>query len=150
MKRLIGKSKILAVLVLLLAFIVTSSTNAFAWAGHGGGRVPGRGDGRGFSRGGDHRDNSGALFGVLAAGVIFGSILASLPQRSPAVVVAAPPAYPQYPVVDAGSVVINVPNARGGYTAVTLVRYNSGYVGPQGEYYAWCPTVAQLQVLYGN
>ncbi len=47
-------------------------------------------------------------------------------------------------------VVINVPNARGGYTAVTLVKLQDGYVGPQGEYYVGHPTTAQLAALYGR
>ena len=45
---------------------------------------------------------------------------------------------------------INIPNARGGYTAVTLKKAGSGYVGPQGEYYSDNPTVEQLKVLYGK
>ena len=45
---------------------------------------------------------------------------------------------------------VNIPNARGGYTAVTLRRAGTGYVGPQGEYYSDNPTVAQLRVLYGK
>ena len=170
MKKILGKSKVLAVLVLIAAFTVTSSASAYAWAGGNGGRMGGRGgkDARvvshgggnrgggyshgGYSHGGDghYEYGAGALFGVLAVGAIFGSILASIPQRAPAVVVAAPVVYPQYAAVDVGRVLINVPNARGGYTAITLVRRNNGYVGPQGEYYEWCPSVAQLQVLYGN
>jgi len=47
-------------------------------------------------------------------------------------------------------VTINIPNSRGGYTAVTLKRAGSGYVGPQGEYYSDNPTVAQLRTLYGG
>ena len=45
---------------------------------------------------------------------------------------------------------INIPNARGGYTAVTLKKAGAGYVGPQGEYYSDNPTVEQLKVLYGK
>ena len=45
---------------------------------------------------------------------------------------------------------INIPNARGGYTAVTLKKAGTGYVGPQGEYYSDNPTVEQLKVLYGK
>jgi hypothetical protein len=47
------------------------------------------------------------------------------------------------------AVVINVPNAHGGYTPVQLTKHNNGYIGPQGEYYE-CPTVKQLKVLYGE
>ena len=45
---------------------------------------------------------------------------------------------------------INIPNARGGYTAVMLKKAGTGYVGPQGEYYSDNPTVEQLKVLYGK
>jgi len=54
------------------------------------------------------------------------------------------------PVVPAGSLVINVPNSYGGYTAVTLTRHGDGYIGPQGEFYRGNPTVEQLRVLYGR
>ena len=48
------------------------------------------------------------------------------------------------------TVIINVPNLNGSYTSVTLVKSGSGYIGPQGEYYAGNPTIEQLKVLYGK
>ena len=45
---------------------------------------------------------------------------------------------------------INIPNARGSYSAVTLTRSGSGFTGPQGEYYPDFPKVALLQVMYGK
>jgi len=48
------------------------------------------------------------------------------------------------------TITINVPNANGSYTPVVLVKRNSGYVGPQGEYYSGNPTVDQLKALYGK
>lgn len=45
---------------------------------------------------------------------------------------------------------INIPNAKGGFTPVRLVKHNNGYIGPQGEFYAGHPTVDQLKALYGN
>jgi hypothetical protein len=45
---------------------------------------------------------------------------------------------------------INVPNSKGGFTQVTLVKHKNGYVGPQGEFYANHPTVDELKALYGN
>jgi hypothetical protein len=45
---------------------------------------------------------------------------------------------------------INVPNSKGGFTQVTLVKHKNGYVGPQGEFYASHPTVDELKALYGN
>ena len=47
-------------------------------------------------------------------------------------------------------VTVNVPNARGGYTPVKLVKTANGYLGPQGEFYPNHPTVAQLKGLYGK
>jgi hypothetical protein len=47
------------------------------------------------------------------------------------------------------SYTVNVPNAEGGYTPLVVTKSGSGYVGPQGEYYAEFPSVAQLQVVYG-
>ena len=46
--------------------------------------------------------------------------------------------------------VINVPNANGSFTPVTLVKSNNGYIGPQGEYYPGNPTIDDLRVLYGK
>jgi len=46
--------------------------------------------------------------------------------------------------------VVNVPNSNGSFTPVKMIKYNDGYIGPQGEYYPGHPTVAQLKVLYGN
>jgi hypothetical protein len=51
---------------------------------------------------------------------------------------------------DSSSIIINIPNSRGGYNPVKLVKTEKGYVGPQGELYAENPTVEQLKVLYGN
>jgi len=48
------------------------------------------------------------------------------------------------------TVTVSVPNAKGGYTAVKLVKRDGGYIGPQGEYYSGHPTVDQLKALYGN
>jgi len=67
-----------------------------------------------------------------------------MPQQ--AVYNASPMAQPQTQDVST----INIPNSRGGYTAVTLRRAGTGYVGPQGEYYSDNPTVEQLKVLYGK
>ena len=45
---------------------------------------------------------------------------------------------------------INIPNAKAGYTAVTLKRAGTGFTGPQGEFYPEFPKVALLQVMYGK
>jgi len=60
------------------------------------------------------------------------------------------PAVTQPNVISGEAVVINIPNLSGGYTPVTLTKYKTGYIGPQGEYYEGHPTVQQLRVLYGK
>jgi hypothetical protein len=54
----------------------------------------------------------------------------------------------QYPIPETST--INIPNSRGGYTAVTLIRNGTGFVGPQGEFYQTFPSVEQLRTIYGN
>ena len=66
------------------------------------------------------------------------------------IAVTAAPAVTQPKAVSGEAVVINIPNAKGGYTPVTLTKYKTGYIGPQGEYYEGHPTVEQLRVLYGK
>lgn len=48
------------------------------------------------------------------------------------------------------SFTVNIPNSKGGYTAITLKRSGSGYTGPQGEYYSDFPKVEQLRAMYGK
>ena len=45
---------------------------------------------------------------------------------------------------------VHIPNARGGYTPVTLKRSGNGFVGPQGEFYPEFPKVGQLKVMYAK
>ena len=48
------------------------------------------------------------------------------------------------------SISVNIPNNKGGYTAVVLKRSGNGFTGPQGEYYSEFPKVSQLQTMYGK
>jgi hypothetical protein len=48
------------------------------------------------------------------------------------------------------TVTVSVPNSKGGFTPVKLVKRDGGYVGPQGEFYSGHPTVDELKALYGN
>lgn len=112
-------------------------------------------------------------FGVAVAALTIGALIDVLPPRHTTVivdgtpyyygddhyyrqapyggyVVVAPPVLVQAPVQTQETVTINIPNSRGGYTAVVLRRAGYGYLGPQGEYYAQSPTVEQLRALYGN
>ena len=45
---------------------------------------------------------------------------------------------------------INIPNSKGGFTPVRLIKHKNGYFGPQGEFYTGHPTVAALKALYGD
>ena len=45
-------------------------------------------------------------------------------------------------------ITVNVPNAQGSFTPVVLKRSGSGFLGPQGEFYAEFPKVAQLKAMY--
>jgi len=47
------------------------------------------------------------------------------------------------------SFTVNVPNAQGTYTSLLIRKSGNGYIGPQGEFYAQFPSIAQLQVVYG-
>jgi hypothetical protein len=48
------------------------------------------------------------------------------------------------------SVTLYVPNSKGRFTPVTLIKRANGYIGPQGEFYPNNPTIAQLRAVYGN
>lgn len=56
----------------------------------------------------------------------------------------------QAQVLAEGSFTINIPNDKGGYTAVTLRKSGNGFTGPQGEFYPEFPTVSKLKVVYGK
>ena len=45
---------------------------------------------------------------------------------------------------------VNLPNAKGGYTPVTLRRSGNGFTGPQGEYYTEFPRIEQLKAMYAK
>jgi len=86
-----------------------------------------------------------------------GYVVVQQPAQAPVVVapavatsVVASPAISQPNVASTGAVVINIPNASGSYTPVSLTKHKTGYIGPQGEYYEGHPTVEQLKVLYGK
>jgi len=72
------------------------------------------------------------------------------PELPQPVVVTTPAPVAQPQAQTPGTVTINIPNSRGGYTAITLRRSGNGFVGPQGEYYSEHPTVDQLKTLYGK
>jgi len=48
------------------------------------------------------------------------------------------------------TVSVGVPNAKGGFTSVKLIKQKDGYLGPQGEFYKGHASVDQLKALYGN
>jgi hypothetical protein len=55
-----------------------------------------------------------------------------------------------YQPATADTVIIGVPNSKGGFISVKLTRCANGYIGPEGEFYAGHPTIEQLTVLYGS
>jgi hypothetical protein len=76
---------------------------------------------------------------------------------APTAVLQSPPAVSQLPVdaaattaTDDNSFTVNIPNGRGGYTAVLLKVSGKGYVGPQGEFYSEFPKVSQLKAMYAK
>ena len=73
---------------------------------------------------------------------------ASVPAVAPAV--AAPAVSPQpSDVTNANdSFDIHIPNGNGSFTLVTLRKTETGFLGPQGEFYADHPTEDQLKARY--
>jgi Glycine zipper len=103
-----------------------------------------------------HDAAAGMLIGG-AVGAVSGAVIGSKiqkPESYPQQVVVAQPApviVNQVPLAYIqGSVIINVPNDSGGYTAVVLRRSGNGFLGPQGEYYDTMPAAEQLSALYGK
>ena len=178
MRKPILKNKVLLILVLLLAFTVSYSSSAFAWGeGHGhyryhGGRWHDDGWFWGFFA-------TGIAVGAIVAtlppryetvyvsgqpyyyyddvyyrpcptGYVVVPAPATTVVAAPAPVVVAAPVAVQPEATSNETIVINIPNASGGYTPVTLTKYKKGYIGPQGEYYEGHPSVKQLKVLYGK
>ncbi len=178
MAKQILKSKIWIIAILVFAFLLSSS-NAFAW-GHGGRYYwHGGGWHRdGWFWGGVAV--SALTVGAVVASlpphykVVYtgnapyyydgtyyyqsypnGYVIMAPPVIQPAPVVVVQPQTATVPVAqlqahNPNTVVVNVPNQNGTYTAVTLTKHKTGYLGPQGEYYEGHPTVKQLRVLYGK
>ncbi len=48
------------------------------------------------------------------------------------------------------SFTVNIPGKNGTYTSVLIKRSATGFVGPQGEFYAEFPKVTQLQAMYSK
>jgi len=103
-----------------------------------------------------HDTGAGLLIGG-AVGAVTGAAIGSQIQKpapEPEVIVAQPApvvvAQPPATVETQDAVTVNVPNNNGGYAAVVLKKSGTGFVGPQGEYYAQLPSVDQLQAMYGK
>ena len=173
MARQILKSKVLVVIALLLALTAFSTADALAWGGDHGGH------GHYYYRGGRWYNN-GWFWGSFATGLAIGTMVATLPPYyetvyvggypyyyydnvyyrpstsgyivvpQPTAAAVAAPVVTQAQAASGEAIVINIPNASGGYTPVTLTKHKTGYLGPQGEYYEGHPTVEQLRALYGK
>lgn len=170
----IFKSKFLIIMILLVAFPALPLQDALAWGGHGRGHYYYHG-----GRWHDSNWFWGLFGAGLAIGAIVSTLppryetvyvrgvpyyyydnVYYRPSAGGYIVVPAPVTTTvvtvpnttviQAPALPGQTVVINVPNSRGGYTPVTLVKQSNGYIGPQGEYYEGSPTVDQLRALYGK
>lgn len=174
MAKQIEKNKLWIVIVLVLAFSMLYYSDAFAWGGHD--RYHYRG-GRWYKPGWFWGEVavSALTFGAIITALpphystvyVGGApyyydgsyyyrpspdgyvVVANPGVIVPAAPVAVAPVRTPY-VAPSNAITINVPNSRGGYTAVTLTRSGNGYIGPQGEYYEGNPTVDQLRALYGR
>ncbi|MCX5705395.1 MAG: hypothetical protein NTZ92_05010 [Candidatus Omnitrophica bacterium] len=164
MAKIIFSNKLWLIIVLSLALVIPFN-NAFARGGYdrqgGHGSYGGQGNHGGYDRqGGGSRYNSGWFWGSLAAGLVIGSIVSTLSSHHETVYANAEPvgatdaAYissvNQSQVYDRETVTINVPSRNGGSIAITLVGYDNGFVGPQGEFYSTLPTAEQLRIRYGE
>lgn len=170
-------SKVVVIAVLLLAFTVSYSSSAFAWGGHGGGHGHYYYRGGRWYNSGWFWGNfaAGLALGTVVAALppyyetvyvnggpyyyydsIYyrpyrsGYIVVPAPTSTTVVTVPATTTVVQPQAASEGTMVINIPNASGGYTPVTLTKHGTGYLGPQGEYYEGHPSVEQLRVLYGR
>jgi hypothetical protein len=79
-----------------------------------------------------------------------GYVVVPAPVMTQPIVVAPAPIIVQAQGQPINAQTVNIPNSKGGYTAVTLQKSGNGYIGPQGEYYSENPTVEQLKTLYGK
>ncbi len=173
MVKQILKGKAWVITVLLVTFTVLNSSNAFARGDHGG-------HGRDYYRGGHRYNSGwfwGSFATGIAIGTIFsklpprhetvyvrgatyhhcdgvyyrpcstGYVVVPAPATT-TIVTASPITWPS--ATSWETLAINIPNANGGYTSVTLTKHKTGYLGPQGEYYEGHPSVEQLRVLYGR
>jgi hypothetical protein len=171
------RNTLLAALIIGL-FIAWPASSYADWNGHSGDGHSHDGGGHGHDGGGHGHSYIGVNFSVWPDSYYYNgpyyyppvdAVLVSPPDYEPVVqqpvTVIQPP-----PVVDneaqsAGPVIttvgaptsdtsdsftINIPNNKGGYTAVTLKRSGNGYIGPQGEFYPEFPKVSQLEVIYGK
>jgi len=79
-------------------------------------------------------------------------VMAPVVYAQPAPVVYAQPVQQVVtaPAGDQDSFPVNIPNNSGGYSTVVIKKSGNGYVGPQGEFYATFPSVAQLKAMYGK
>lgn len=132
-------TKDLWIVVIIVLMVTLFYSEAFAWGG--GFHIGDRGNQR---CGRSYRHD----YGRSCRSDFFGFQLFFTPKASD-IVVKVPVEYKTVTVND-DTVTIYVPNSNGSYTPITLVKHGNGYLGPQGEYYAGNPTVAQLKVLYGR
>jgi hypothetical protein len=107
----------------------------------------------------DHRANQNNVSGTAALSVVIPWTNRIIGRYYPRHYVIVPeevieqrpqPAQVQPGSAPSDAVIINVPDSKGGYVAVKLVKTKDGYIGPQGEFYPGRPTIDQLKALYGE
>jgi hypothetical protein len=158
---------------LIIGLFIMRPVSSYAdWNGHDGHSHDGGGhshDGGGHGHGGGYGHSYvGVNFSVWPDNYYYGGpyypyyppdgVLVAPPDdetvvQQPVTVVQPPPVITTVgaPASDiSDSFTINIPNNKGGYTAVTLKRSGNGFIGPQGEFYTEFPKVSQLEVIYGK
>jgi len=170
----------LGLLIMMCSFTNALAWRGGGGGGHGGGGFHGGGSYHGYYGGGYHgwgwygyptvvvEDPYNYYYGYGAPYPVYDGDNVTI---APATVVASPaapvaqargPAAQPKSVIDTttqfkgrqdaigDSVTLYIPNSKGRFTPVTLIKRANGYSGPQGEFYPNNPTIAQLRAVYGN
>lgn len=145
----------------------SAGNNAGHSAGHSDGHGSGHSDGHGSGHSEGHGHGYGHGYGYSSIGINLGVWPTGYYYDGPyyptddTVLVSSPiitEPYPQAPVITGPPIaadtqdtyIVNIPNDKGGYTAVILKRSGTGFIGPQGEFYPEFPKVRLLRLMYGK
>ena len=84
----------------------------------------------------------------VATTVVTQPVVTNVVTQPVATTVTAPQAVVTETQAGDDSITVNIPNDKGGYSAVVIKRSGKGFVGPQGEFYPEFPKVSQLKLMY--